>query len=116
MNSGKRILHIEDDPELRAYVTTLLQDKAEITRTDSIKIAKQLLTDEIFNLIILDMTLPDGSGMDIINQLNSNKTELPIIVFTGHDVIDGMPNVKRVFLKNRHNSEDLVKLVDSILG
>ena len=116
MTAEKRILHIEDDPDLRAYIATLIGDDVEVTRTDSIKQARQLVMDEKFQLIILDMTLPDGSGMEIINYINSNKLNLPIIIFSGHEIIDNIPNVKRVFLKNRHNTEDLINLVDSILN
>ncbi|MDH5471494.1 MAG: response regulator [Gammaproteobacteria bacterium] len=116
MGSHHKILHIEDDPDQRNYIKTLLEDRADIIRTDSIKQAKQLIAENDFKLIILDLTLPDGSGMDIINLLNISKIKLPVIIFSAHDVIDNMPNVKRVFLKNRHKPEDLIKLVDSILN
>ena len=115
MDSHKRILHIEDDSDLRKYILTLFEDIADIDRSDSIQLSKQLLTDRQYNLIILDMTLPDGSGMEIINFLNSNKIKLPVIILSAHDVIDNLPNVERVFLKNRHNTEDLVERVHQLL-
>ena len=116
MDSYKRILHIEDDAELRNYILTLFEDIVDIDRSDSIKLSKQLLSDRKYNLIILDMTLPDGSGMEIINYLNSNEIKLPVIILSAHEVIDNMPNVERVFLKNRHNTEDLVELVNQLLN
>jgi len=116
METQKRILHIEDDTELRSYVSTLFEENATINRSDSIQDAKQRILNEKYDIIILDMTLPDGSGMEIINLLKSNNITIPIIILSGHDVIDNMPNVKRVFLKNRHNTEDLVELVEKLLN
>ena len=61
--------------------------------TDKIKDAINLLNTHMFQLIILDLSLPDGSGLEILKMLNEKKVEKNVLVFSTNI------HLKRICLK-----------------
>ena len=108
-DNKKRILHVEDDIDLQGYVSTVIGSEAEITNTSSFKEAYELLHKEKFDLILLDLTLPDGSGLDLLNTLGDIGDEIPpVVIFSSHEVTDSLPYVKEVLVKGRYNEKSLL--------
>lgn len=75
-----RILHVEDDPSLRAIVDLSFRGfgfRGELVGADSVAEAERLLDDAArsdsgrFDLIISDMHLPDGSGLDVVRHVRA---------------------------------------------
>jgi DNA-binding response OmpR family regulator len=79
-----KILLVDDDNELTAIVSeTLSKDghKAEVCRTKFE--AVETLADSSFDLLVLDVGLPDGSGFDICRDYRARGGSSPIIMLTG---------------------------------
>ncbi len=81
----KRILLIDDDPEIRTLLTRYLTQKGYLVSCSkdgqiALKTAKQ----KNFDLIILDIMLPGWSGLEVCKKLR-NVTPTPIILFTGSE-------------------------------
>jgi chemotaxis family two-component system response regulator Rcp1 len=95
------ILHVEDDPLLTHLVRTAFLRfgfRGDMINAGSVAEAMQLLgerakTNRPVNLIILDMQLPDGNGLDLIRETKTDPAlrATPIIVLS-HDVGEGMIN------------------------
>lgn len=79
------ILSIDDDENLRMVVSSYLDgDGYEVLSADSIKTALEQADNSDIDVILLDLVLPDGEGLDIIPKLRSlNKAG--IIVVSGKD-------------------------------
>ena len=79
----KNILLIEDNESiLKGLVYSLEQERFKVTTAMTIKDSKNLLeSNNIYNLIILDISLPDGSGFDLCKYIKSNYN-IPIIFLT----------------------------------
>lgn len=82
----KNILLIEDNESiLKGLVYSLEQERFKVTTAMTIKDSKNLLeSNNIYNLIILDISLPDGSGFDLCKYIKSNYN-IPIIFLTAKD-------------------------------
>lgn len=112
----KRILHVEDDISVQKYITTLLSALGEVTSASSLREAQALTKNNHYDLIIMDFTLPDGSGSELISQLAKHDSDIPVIVFSAHEIANTMVNVKHIFLKSRHSPKILLDAVNKYLN
>jgi DNA-binding response OmpR family regulator len=80
-----RLLLVEDDEALALGIDFTLKDEGyEVLRASNINEGKNLFEQEMLDLIILDVNLPDGSGYDLCKYIRS-KSEVPIIFLTALD-------------------------------
>lgn len=76
-----RILIIEDDSDLADALTLALQSIYTVHCALSLKEAYQLILKNDYELILLDLQLPDGNGIDFIIHLRKTTT-IPIIILS----------------------------------
>lgn len=80
------ILLIEDDEILTDGLThTLAKSGYRVTSATTGAYAEHLLKAQGFDLIILDLGLPDMDGLQLLRRLRSQKLSLPIMVLTARD-------------------------------
>lgn len=79
----KRILLIEDNPEIQIFVASVLRDFL-VVNAASIQEAKNELAKSIFSLILLDIELPDGDGISFYSMLRNDERHgnTPVMVIT----------------------------------
>ena len=82
----KRILVVEDDRGLREGIELALRrEDMTFLLCDGIAKARAALTGgERFDLILLDLNLPDGSGYDLLKEVKINR-DIPVIILTAND-------------------------------
>ena len=79
-----RILVVDDEPAIRESLAfALKRDGFGVLEAASLKEARAQM-DEDADLIILDLVLPDGSGLDFLRALR-NRSDIPVIVLTSRD-------------------------------
>jgi len=112
-----RVLHVEDDPDIRAVVAGLLRDVAEVVQTGTVQSAWDRLKEEDFDLMIIDLGLPDGSGLELLPALRrSTNTPIPSLVFSAHEISPRTASyVSSALLKSKTSNEELVARVRSLL-
>lgn len=77
-----RILLIEDEQNIVENLSAFLNEEGfQVRSAGTRKAAESLLDNETFDLILLDLTLPDGSGYSICNQIK-RKGDTPVIFLT----------------------------------
>lgn len=82
-----RILVIEDDLALSAGLCFELDSSGYLTvAAYHCQKARQLLNEYLFDLVIMDVNLPDGSGFDLCREVKAMKPELPVIFLTANDL------------------------------
>ena len=80
------ILLIEDDVVLSDGLTHILQQSGfAVCVTESGKYALQLIHAQDFDLIVLDLGLPDIDGLELLCNIRSQKIALPILILTARD-------------------------------
>lgn len=83
----KHIFLLEDDETLGRGITMALTgpETSVVCRT-SLASAQEALEEERFDLLILDVNLPDGSGLDLLRQVRAEGDATPVILLTANDL------------------------------
>ena len=84
----KQILLLEDLPEIRAWLRKLVLQvfpDSQISESARVADALALVTAVKFDLALIDLGLPDGSGVDVVTKLRDVQPETQSVVVTIHD-------------------------------
>ncbi len=82
----EKLLLLEDDNFLRDGLTEILTKEGyDLKTADCIAEAEKLISERLFDLLIFDVMLPDGSGFDLCSKLRSLGNETPILFLTAKD-------------------------------
>src|SRR5438128_7794055 len=82
------ILLLEDLPEIRAWMKGLVLQvfpHSLISEAARVHDALELISAEKFDLALVDLGLPDGSGVDVVASLRESQPEAQSVVVTIHD-------------------------------
>lgn len=84
------ILLVEDNAEIAASIVNYLESKGHsVDYAATAKTAKNLLSSNVYNLIILDVMLPGKSGLQLCKEIRSTlSTAIPIIMLTARDTLE----------------------------
>ena len=81
-----KLLLLQDDDLLAESLAESLKDNGYLVDlAASLKAAKSLMATEHYELAILDVGLPDGSGLDLLAQWRRQKRDTPILILTARD-------------------------------
>lgn len=83
-----KILVIDDEPQIHTFIRiSLVAEGFTYLGAQSIAAAKQLIQQDSPHLLILDLGLPDGDGMDLVNLVRATSNT-PILILTARDEED----------------------------
>lgn len=83
----KRILLLEDDTTLGQGIRLALENQdVHVELCAALSQARRLLAGEAFDLLILDVNLPDGSGLDLLRDVRCGQPGTPVILLTANDL------------------------------
>lgn len=103
-----RVLLVEDDELLGDAVKTHVHRQGHaVDWALSCETAEENLAVTPYDLMLLDLRLPDGSGLDILKALRARRDETPVIIMTAHDQVSD-----RIAGLNAGADDYLVKPVD----
>jgi two-component system OmpR family response regulator len=83
-----RILLVEDDPIMAMSLMHNLQVHHNVTHEDNGRRADHLLTGQEYELVILDMGLPDMDGSEVLKRLRQRGSTTPVMILTARDKIE----------------------------
>jgi two-component system, OmpR family, copper resistance phosphate regulon response regulator CusR len=82
------ILVVEDEPEMASMlIRGLREELLDAQLAQNGKRALQLSEEHSFDLILLDVMLPDQSGFDVVQQLRQRSQETPVLMLTARDAL-----------------------------
>lgn len=88
-----KILVVEDDLALSAGLCFELDAGGYLTvAAYTVRKAVQLLENEEFALVLLDVNLPDGNGFELCREIKNKKQQLPVIFLTANDLEEDVLN------------------------
>jgi DNA-binding NarL/FixJ family response regulator len=87
-NSAKRILIVDDHPMMRTGLAQLIGNEPDLkvsAEADTAGQAIDIVAKQKFDLALLDISLPDKNGLELIKDLHALRPELLILVVSMHD-------------------------------
>ena len=117
---SKRILLVEDETNIRNLVKMNLElEEYEVVATGEGKQAIKFIHGQHFDLLILDVMLPEVSGFQICEQVRLTNMEVPIIFLTAKDTaadrIAGLKKGADDYLTKPFNLEELLLRVKKLI-
>jgi PAS domain S-box-containing protein len=111
------VLHVEDDHDILQVTASALSGCGEIVPVDSLAAARAFLARRTPDLIILDIGLGDGSGLDLLPELGAGaQTLIPVVIFSVQDSPGILlPQIKAVLVKSKTSLNQLAQTVQQLL-
>lgn len=117
----KQVLLIEDDPYTQDWLSEMLKrafSGVTISAVDSLEGAEAALVERNFSLSLIDIHLPDGRGIDIIQKIKEQNPGTFCVVVTAFDdtayIFDALKAGADGYLLKSHNEDKLVQSLKEI--
>lgn len=85
----KKILVIDDEPIVRtSCIRSLSPEGYEVKLASSGKEALELLEKESFNLVLLDLKMPDMDGIEVLKKIKDTWPDTKVVMITGYSTVE----------------------------
>ncbi len=107
------ILHVEDDLDVIQVSQALFEDDADFEYASSLSKAREKLANSTYDLIIVDISLPDGSGLELLDEIGR---DCPIVLFSGQETSAEInEKVNATLTKSLTSNDELMDTVKRLL-
>jgi DNA-binding NtrC family response regulator len=118
--SANHILVVDDERSLREFLTILLEQEGyEVTTAESVATGIARLHEHTFDLVMCDLKLPDGTGLEVLADARKNHVAAPFIIITAHTTpqhaLEALRAGAAEYLSKPFNVEDLKLILDKLL-
>lgn len=115
--AGPRVLHVEDEQDVHQVVSRMLQNEVDMVWTSTVSASREILEQEEFDLVLLDISLPDGSGLDLLETIERRVKPPNIIIFSAQNVEPEIAQqVNSVLVKSHTSNDELLKTITSTIN
>lgn len=106
------ILHVDDDPDILQVTAATLSGVAQVEGASSLAQARQALKRMKPDLVILDLGLPDGSGLELLPELGDGENVIPVVVYSAQEMDAALgARVEAVLVKSSASLTHLARTV-----
>ncbi|WP_245764292.1 CHASE domain-containing protein [Sulfitobacter marinus] len=106
-----RILHLEDDEDFAEVIHAGLNTYADVHNVTRIKSARSFLSDETWDVIILDWTVPDGDAASLLDQITQEQPEARVVVLTSDGTRAKDDRVDEHIVKSHADMDRIIECV-----
>ena len=111
-----RILHVEDDLDIQRIAAAITQEFATFEFATTVQEARAALQAQHFDLVLLDLCLPEGSGWDLLPDIKALPHRPPVVVFSATDVADADDRgAAAILVKAQTSNEQLLSTIQRVL-
>ena len=117
--NGKTILLVEDNPKvMRNNITVLKSRGAAVLSAENLAGARSVLAGETPDAAVIDIMLPDGSGLDLLREIRA-ESALPVLLLTAkgesQDVVSGLSLGADDYLAKPYDLNVFTARIDALL-
>ena len=112
-----RVLLVEDEESSRKYIAReLAEARYQVTTAPDLVGARDILRERTFHLALVDVHLPDGSGLDLLGEIKESAPATEVVMLTGHatveEAIHAMKSGALDFLRKPFKFEELEAVLE----
>jgi len=109
-----RVLHVEDDSDLHQVIRAMIGRRFDFEIATTLAEAWARVALERFDVVILDLTLPDGSGWDLLPEIRARQPEARVVILSGSDMTEAEAlKVEAVLLKSQVSPRQLLNALNT---
>jgi PAS domain S-box-containing protein len=111
------VLYVEDDADLMRVVRALLEPGLTLCCAATLAAARERLSEQRFSLIILDLSLPDGNGSELLANLPGLNASTPVMIFSGEEPTTMLlDRVSLALVKSRTPNAQLLATIHDLIN
>ena len=115
-----RILIADDEEGIRESLDLILGDEYELAFAHDGQEALAKLTQEKFDLVLLDIKMPKLDGLDVMRRLKDQQIEMPVLVLTAYQSVELAKEAVRLgaleYLPKPFEREQIMQAVRGVLA
>ena len=113
------ILIVDDEESVRESFKLALQDDYDLTFAEDAKAALRVVKNQAFDLCLLDIMLPDGSGLDLLRQIKRRDDTIDVIMVTALQGVDTALDAMKLgaydYITKPYKINELYELIKRVL-
>ena len=110
------LLYVEDDADLQEVIGLMLQDRVRLHTAANLDQARELVGHNHYDLVLLDIGLPDGSGLELLKQFQHLPQPPATVVFSNQELEAEVAElVSAALLKSTTSSQTLLETITRCL-
>ena len=87
--TGRKVLVVDDEPVVANSIRRTLSRRGfQVEEAFTGREALTRILDEMYDLVLLDMKMPDASGLELLPTIHKHRPKLPVVMVTGYASID----------------------------
>jgi PAS domain S-box-containing protein len=112
-NTHPRVLHVEDEEDIRRVIQRTLPSSWTVVGAGTVGAGRKALAESEFDLLVLDLSLPDGQGDELISLAGRAQ----VIIFSAFEVSAELSRrVSAALVKSRASSRDVCDTIVSLIA
>ncbi len=117
----KRVLIVDDDPDILDSLTLLLELTYAVTAAEDGAVALELVEKQTFDVVVLDLMMPVLDGTRVLKELRQRGIQVPVILVSAHRDLDALAAQHRQLgafasLRKPFNIQELERRLEEALN
>ena len=109
------VLYVEDDKDIVQMVTLHLSTFATVHSVTTLAAANKYLDNNKIDLVLLDVILPDGSGLELLDRLSNEA--IPVVILSAKEVSKEISKqVANALVKSINSEQTIITAIKKVLG
>ena len=118
---NRNILVVDDEANIRALIDEILSEEGyEVTTAADARAARAARKEQDFDLILLDIWMPDTDGISLLKEWSENGTDGTVVMMSGHGTVDAAVEATRLgavdFVEKPVSLSKLLRTVEKALA
>ena len=115
--SVPRVMVVDDEPMVRHFVMSVLSSSGYqvLDAASPAQALRVLEANPDLDLVVTDVVMPGGNGLDLADAIRSRKPDLPVLFISGYESSEGRSVPRASFLQKPFRIQDLLERIQTML-